>query len=183
LALFSALIVAGAYENKTAYYEVMAGNKIYQIVFSKVFVDAVLVSVSVFLSLGIYWAVIGVCNGIGEIDRLPLRFFLLFLVFLHVCTAGILIVTSTRQIFGAVLVYLRFAGAETLVMLFLEESLPESILVKIADWFTLLKLTKILNFQYEITDHLVFAVIAGMLIEGAVWFGISYIGMKKQIYK
>ncbi len=182
LASFSALILAVAYENKTAYYEVMAGNKIYQIVFSKVFVDAVLVSVSVFLSLGIYWTVIGVCNGIGEIDRLPLRFFLLFLVFFHACTVGILIVTSTRQIFGALLVYLRFE-AEALIMLFLEVSLPKSILVKIADWFTSLKLTKILNFEYEITDHLIFAVIAGMLIESAVWFGISYIGMKKQIYK
>ena len=183
MALFSALIVGGAYENKTAYYEVMAGNKIYQIVFSKVFVDAVLVSVSVFLSLGIYWLAIGVCNGIGEIDRLPLRFFLLFLVLFHVYTAGILIVTSTRQIFGAVLVYLRFAGAETLIMLFLQESLPEDMFAKIADWFTLIKLDKIVNFEYEITNHLIFAVIAGLLIESAVWFGISYIGMKKQIYK
>ncbi|MDE6608887.1 MAG: hypothetical protein K2K54_14225 [Lachnospiraceae bacterium] len=186
LSVFSAVIVGIAYMNKTAYYEVMAGNKIYQIVFSKVFVDAVLVNVSVFLFLGIYWTVIGVRNGIGEIDRLPLRFCLLFLVFFHICTTGILIITSVRQMLGAVLVYIRFAVAETAVMFLtqmLEEHISEEMMARIADWFTMLKLTKILLSEYEITNHLIFAVIAGFLIESAFWFGISYIGMKKQLYK
>lgn len=186
LSIFSAVIVGIAYMNKTAYYEVMAGNKIYQIVFSKVLVDAVLVNGAVFLSLSVYWIMIGVHNGIGEIDRLPLRFFLLFLVLFHVCTGGILIVTAVRQILGAVLVYLRFAVAETLLLFVVqmfEERIPEQMTAKIAEWFTVIKLTKILSFEYEITGHLVFTVFAGFLIESAVWFGISYIGMKKQIYK
>lgn len=186
LVIFSAVIVGIAYMNRTAYYEVMAGNKIYQIVFSKVFVDAVLVSVSVFLCLGIYWTVIGVCNGIGEIDRLPLRLCLLFLVFFQVCVTGILIATSVRHILGAVLAYFRFDVAETFIIALLpifEEELPKNILTKIMDWFTMTKLTKILSFEYEITGHLIFAVIAGLLIESAFWFGISYIGMKKKLYK
>lgn len=186
LAIFSAVIVGIAYMNKTAYYEVMAGNKIYQIVFSKVFVDAALVSVSVFLCLGIYWTVIGVCNGIGEIDRLPLRLCLLFLVLFQICVTGILIATSVRHILGTVLVYFRFDVAETFIIALLpifEEKLPKSMLTRIMDWFTVTKLTKILSFEYEITDHLIFAVIAGLLIESAVWFGISYIGMKKKLYK
>ncbi|MBD5545044.1 MAG: hypothetical protein HDR01_12640 [Lachnospiraceae bacterium] len=186
LSVFSAVIVGIAYMNKTAYYEVVAGNKIYQIVFSKVLVDAILVSVSVFVCLGIYWIVIGACNGIGEIGQLPLRFGLLFFVFFHICTSGILIITSVRQMIGAVLVYLRFALVETAVMFLVqifEESIPEKMTGKIADWFTILKLTKILSFEYEITNHLIFTVIAGFLIESAVWFGVSYIGMKKQLYK
>lgn len=186
LTIFSAVIVGIAYMNKTAYYEVMAGNKIYQIVFSKVFVDAVLVSVSVFLCLGIYWTVIGVCNGIGEIDRLPFRLCLLFLVLFQVCVTGILIATSVRHILSTVLVYFRFDVAETFIIAFLpifEEKLSKNMLTRIMDWFTVTKLTKILSFEYEITDHLIFAVIAGLLIESAFWFGISYIGMKKKLYK
>lgn len=186
LSVFSALIVGVAYMNKTAYYEVMAGNKIYQIAFSKVLVDAVLVSGTAFVFMGIYWTVIGVCNGIGEIDRLVLRLCLLFLVFFHACTCGILIVTSFRQILGTVLVYLRLAGLETLALFLLRmfgEGLPGQTFAKISDWFTMVKLTKILRFEYEITNHLIFAVIAGFLIESAVWFGISYLGMKRQSYK
>lgn len=184
LLIFSAVIVGISYMNKTAYYEVMAGNKIYQIVFSKVFVDAVLVSVSVFLFLGVYWAVIGICNGIGEIKRLPLRLCLLFLVFFHVCTIGILILTSVRQMIGAVLVYFRFVVAEMFVIFqVLEDVIPEQILEKVMDWFTMIKLNKLLSFEYEITNHLIFTVIAGILIESAFWFGITYMGMKKKLYK
>ena len=87
---------------------------------------------------------------------------------------------------GAVLVYIRFAVAETAVMFLtqmLEEHISEEMMARIADWFTMLKLTKILLSEYEITNHLIFAVIAGFLIESAFWFGISYIGMKKQLYK
>ncbi len=186
LSVFSAVIVGIAYMNKTAYYEVMAGNKIYQIVFSKVLVDATLVSVSVFVCFGIYWCAIGVCNGIGEIGQLPLRFGLLFIVFFHICTSGILIITCIRQMMGAILVYLRFALVEMAIMFLVqifEESIPQQMASKIADWFTLVKLTKILRFEYKITNHLIFTVIAGFLIESAVWFGVSYIGMKKQLYK
>ncbi|MCM1159862.1 MAG: hypothetical protein NC412_01445 [Roseburia sp.] len=186
LPLFSAVIIGIAYMNRTAYYEVMAGNKIYQIVLSKVFVDAGVVNVSVFLCLGIYWTVIGLCNGIGEIGQLPLRFVLLFFVLFHICTSGVLIITSVRQILGAILAYMRFVLAETVIMFVLqvfEENFSETMIAKIADWFILLKLTKILNFEYEITNHLIFTVAVGFLIEIAFWFGISYIGMKKQFYK
>lgn len=186
LSVFAAITVGIGYMNKTVYYEVMAGNKIYQIAFSKVLVDAVIIAGSVFASMGIYWIIIGYCNGVGEIGQLPLRLILLFLLFLHVCTSGVLIMTSFRQILGAVFVYVRFAVAETSIMFVVqlfEEQFSETMMSKIADWFTMLKLTKLLSAGYEVTGHLIFAVIAGMLIENGIWFGISYIGMKKRIYK
>lgn len=186
LSVFAAAIVGIGYNNKTAYYEVMAGNKIYQILLSKVFVDAALIGVSVFASMGIYWIIIGYRNGIGQIGQLPLRFFLLFFIFFHICTSGILILTSCRQIMGVVLVYLRFAVVETIVMFVVqlfEGKIPETVMAKIADWFTILKLTKLLSVEYGVTGHLIFTVIAGMLIESGVWFAVSYAGMQKRLYK
>lgn len=187
LSVFAATVVGIAYRNKTAYYEVMAGNKIYQIVFSKIFVDATLIAVSVFVSMGIYWIIIGCCNGTGGISQLPLRFLLLFVLFFHFCICGILMMTTFRQMAGIALVYLRFAVVGTfialLVNMLLEGQLPEKIMARLADWFIIVKLCKIFRSEYEITGHLIFTVIAGMLIESGIWYAISYAGMKKKIYK
>lgn len=185
LMTFSAIVVGIAYMNKTAYYEVMAGNRIYQIVFSKVLVDAALITVAVFGFLGIYWTIIGVCNGIGEITQLPLRMMLLFIVFFHASSCGILMMTSFRQLIGAVLVFMR-VECSALILLIVQElsqNLPEHAVVKLADWFTMVKTAKLLNYGCEVTNHLIVTVIIGMIIESAVWFAISYIGMKKRIYK
>ncbi len=187
LSVFAATIVGIAYMNKTAYYEVIAGNKIYQIIFSKVFVDASLVAVPVFLSMGIYWLIIGCHNGVGEISQLPLRFVLIFIMFYHFCACGILMMTAFRQIAATGLVYFRFAAMGTLVSFLvntlLEGQLSENVMVRIGEWFTIVKLRKVFCSEYEITGHLIFTVIAGMLIESGIWYAVSCIGMKKKIYK
>lgn len=186
LAGFSAVIVGIGYRNKTAYYEVMAGNKIFQIIFSKVFVDAVLVSGSVLAVMGLYWIIIGCCNGIGQIGQLPLRLLLLFVVFFSVCANGILILTSFRRLIGAAAAYVWFTFVEVFFLFFiqsLEGRFSEAVMVRIGEWFTMIKLAKIISFEYEITGHLIFTVIAGMLIEGGVWYAISYRGMKKRLYE
>ena len=186
LSVFSATVVGISYMNKTAYYEVMAGTKISHILLSKVMVNATLITVAVSAFLGIYWTIIGVCNGKGEIKQLSIRFVLLFLLFYHICATGILIVTSVRQIMGAALAFIRFAVVEMVILVILQifgDSFSTETVEKIVDWFTMMKFTKILSYEYEITDHLIFAVIAGMLLEAGIWYMISYMGMRKRIYK
>lgn len=184
LAVISAVIVGTGYSNKTAYYEVMAGNKISGILLSKVLVDGVFVTVACSLSLDIFWAIIGIHNGIGLINQLPLRFILLAVIFFHICSTGVLIATTVQHTIGAVASYLRFSVFEMLVPFSIElfGNFSAETGTKISDWFIMLQLSKILDYECRITDHLVFATIFGTLIEAAIWYAISYMRMKKKLY-
>ena len=184
LAVISAVIVGTGYSNKIAYYEVMAGNKISGMLLSKVLVDAVFVTVASSLSLDIFWAIIGIHNGIGLIKQLPLRFILLAVIFFHICSTGVLIATTVQHTIGAVASYLRFSVFEMLVPFSIElfGNFSTETGTKISDWFIMLQLSKILNYECRITDHLIFATIFGTLIEAAIWYAISYMRMKKKLY-
>lgn len=186
LATFSTVLVGMSYMNKTAYYEVMAGNKISKILLSKVVVNASLVTVVQSLFFGVCWALIAINNGKGQITQLPLRLFLFVIMIFHACIVGVLIATSIRSIAASVLTYLRFAAFEMIILMVIrifQDSIPVKTAEKIVDWFSMMKITKILSYEYEITNHLIFTVIAGMLLEAAVWYVISYVGMKKKLYK
>lgn len=186
LSTFCTVLVGISYMNKTAYYEVMAGNKISKILLSKVVVNAVLVTVVQSFILGTYWAIIGINNGTGEITHLPLRIFLFVVMVFHACTVGALIATSVRHITAAILTYLRFEMFEMIVLFVIQifrDSIPAATGEKMIEWFPMIKMTKILSYEYEITNHLIFTVIVGMLVEAAVWYVISYVGMKKKWYK
>lgn len=185
LAVISAVIVGTAYSNKTAYYEVMAGNKISGILLSKVLVSAVFVTVANSLFQDIYWAMIGMRNGIGEITQLPLRFFLLAVVFFHICSVGVLIAATVQHMAGAVLSYLRFAFFELLIpfCIALSDIFSAETVERINEWFVMVELTEILSYEYRITDHLVFATIFGMLFEVCIWYAIAYVRMKKKLYR
>lgn len=184
LAVISAVIVGTAYTNKTAYYEVMAGNKISGILLSKVLVDAVFVAVASSLFLDLYWLVIGMHNGIGEITQLPLRFVLLAVVFFHVCSTGVLIATTIQHNTGAVLSFLRFSAFDMLVPFCIEllGNFSEEAGTRMADWFVMLELSKLLNCEIRVTNHLIVATVLGMLIEAGLWYSISYVRMKKKLY-
>lgn len=186
LATFSTVLVGMSYMNKTAYYEVMAGNKISKILLSKVVVNASLVTVVQSLFFGVCWTLIAINNGKGEIKQLPLRIFLFVIIIFHACIVGVLIATSIRSIAAAVLTYLRFAAFEMIILMVIQifrDSIPVKTAERIVDWFSMMKITKILSYEYEITNHLIFTVVAGMLLEATVWYVISYVGMKKKLYK
>lgn len=185
ISIFCSVMVGISYLKKTAYYEVMSGNKISHILMSKMVADALLVTAVESVIFGICWTVVGVRNGVGKMTQIPLRFVLLMVIIFHVCVVGVLITTSFRHIGAAILVYMRFTLFDLLVLFIIkifEDNLSTEVLEKIADWFTMVKLTKILNHEYLMTDHLIFTVIVGMLIEGALWYAVSYIGMKKKLY-
>lgn len=186
LATFSTVLVGMSYMNKTAYYEVMAGNKISKILLSKIVVNTLLVTVAQSLFFGVSWTIIAINNGKGQITQLPLRLFLFVIMIFHACIVGVLIATSIRSIAAAVLTYLRFAAFETVILIVLQifqDSIPVKATEKMVDWFGMMKITKILSYEYEITNHLIFTVVVGMLVEAAVWYVISYVGMKKKWYK
>lgn len=184
LAVISAVIISTSYTNKLAYYEVMAGNKISAILLSKVLVSAVFLTVVYSVFLDLYWAVIGMRNGVGEITQLSLRFILLAVVFFHVCSTGIFMATAIQHTTGAVFSYLRFSVFDMLLIFCIElfGNFSEEINTKISDWFAMFELSTVLNCEAKITNHLVFASIFGMLIEAVIWYVISYVRMKKKLY-
>lgn len=184
LTVLSAVMIGTSYTSKIAYYEVMAGNKIWEILLSKVFVSAVFATAVSSFFLDMYWIVVGMRNGIGENAQMPLRFALLAVEFFHVCSTGVLITTAVQHITGSVLSYLRFALLDMLVpfCILLFGNFSEAVSTRIRDWFTVGQLSTILNGEVKITNHLIFATIFGMLAEVIIWYVISCVRMKKKLY-
>lgn len=185
LAVLSAVMIGTSYTSKIAYYEVMAGNKIWAILLSKVFVSAAFVAVVSSLILDIYWFVIGMRNGIGEVMQLPLRFTLLAVIFFHVCSTSVLITTTVQNIAGFVLAYLRIALLDmfTLFCILQFGNFSEEVSAKVRDCFIVGQISTVLNCEVELTNHLIAATVMGMLIEAVIWYVISYIRMKKKLYQ
>ncbi|MCM1180758.1 MAG: hypothetical protein NC347_10910 [Clostridium sp.] len=185
LGTFCAVSMGIAYMNKTAYYEVMAGNKISEILLSKAIVDALFAAAAQFLFFGVCWIIVGINHGKGAIKQLPIRMFLFLVILIHICLAGVLIATAVRHIAAAVLAYLRFAVfdfAFLFIVQIFEDFIPAAAVPKIVDWFAVMQLSKVLNHEWEITGHLVLAVIMSMLLEAGIWYVISYVGMRKKMY-
>lgn len=185
LSILSAVMIGTSYTSKIAYYEVMAGNKIWAILLSKVFVSAGFVTVISSLVLDIYWLVIGMRNGAGYVIQLPLRFILLAVIFFHVCSMGVLITTTFQHIAASVLSYLRFIMFDSLVLfcIMLFGNFSGEISTRIRDWFIIGQLSAILNCEVRVTGHLIFATVFGMLIEAAVWYVLSCVRMKRKLYQ
>lgn len=172
-------IVACGYARKTAYYEVMAGDTIFPILVSKVFVVGVFVATCTFGASCIVPAIVCTKNGIGNVTDFPIRILLMWVVVLHVCIAAVLIVTTLRHITATVIVYLRFAAVDILIP-FIYNLLcvnPDS---KFSDWFVAMQISRVL--YGELDSYLIVVIFASMLIEGVFWYTLSYIGMKKKVY-
>ncbi|MCM1159204.1 MAG: hypothetical protein NC300_10635 [Bacteroidales bacterium] len=185
LGTFCAAALGISYMNKTAYYEVMAGNKISKILLSKVMVNAFFATVVQSLFFCVCWTIISANYGRGKIGQLPLRVVLFVIILLHICTAGVLIAASVRHMAASVLAYLRFAAfdlAALFIVQIFEDYIPAAVREKIVDWFIMIQLSKVLNYEWEITDYLIFAVMMSMLLEAGIWYAASYVGMRKKIY-
>lgn len=181
---FSAL--AGAFvgipfTNKTAMYEVMAGNKISRIINSKLCVIVPLVSLTVTCLFSLLLGVLGIANGSGSLDNLPLRILLLFIILLHVTMVGVLAVTAVRHAVGIVLAFLRFGMLEGIAITWISilfEDASETTLQKISGWFVS---NQIFATTYDkIPDYMFTEAILGLVIEVVFWYILSYIGYKKK---
>lgn len=185
VSVFPAVVVGLGYMRKTACYEVMAGNKISHILCSKVIVDAVPVAVLTFISVCIIPVMVYLQNGMGEATQVVERFALYFVVLLHVCVSSVLMTTALKHIIATVAIYMRFAMLD-LIGLFILSIIESGMSVVpvwfkgLRNWFVMSQVSSI--FYGALTSELVVAVFGSFLLEVAVLYIASYIGMKKKIY-
>lgn len=181
-----ALFVVTGYMKKTAYYEVMAGNKIRNIIGSKLFVDGMIFGMFSFLLSLLLPVVVVIKNGRGSVTQLPLRAFLLFVICLHLTMVATLMGQAIKNLAAAAVVFLRLQFldiifAEILPMLFEKWNVSEAVSVRIARCTFTRQTSEI--FRTEITTELVVITLASFLIEVGIWYGIAYLTMKKKWYK
>lgn len=183
--IFLTIITGMAYQNKTAYYEVMAGNKISHIILSKVLVEGVIVAAGIFISFCIIPMIAFCRNGAGEMEHIWLRFLLIAIIIFRLCMSGVLITTAIRHIAGAgALSFVRFYVLEGILMVSVELLLEFEVFTeessKITQWFVANQIG--IAMLGEINAGFVIAVLGSLLIEGIIWYTISYVGMRKKKY-
>ncbi len=184
MAAIAATFAGMPFDNKTALYEVMAGNRITNIINSKLMVIVPLVSL---LFSGLFAAlmgIFGIVNGTGELKQIPLRMILLFIIVLHVAMVAVLAVTSVRHILGIGIGFLRFAMLDSafaigLQLVFEDESLESA--QRVGSWFVE---SQIASLGMEtIPTYFVVNVILSLVIEVTIWYVVSYIGYKRRKFQ
>lgn len=180
------IAVANNYMKKTAYYEVMAGNKICKIIGSKLAIEGMLVGVIVFAAMSGLGVVVAVKNGVGEIEQLGLRAFLLFLICLHVKFISVLIGMAVKNIVGAMVTYLRFSVMELMIemvlpLLEIKEVLSTEGCEIVRKAFLMNQISAV--FASEMNGELVCWVVGSFVAEAGFWYLIAYYTMKKRLYK
>lgn len=175
-----------SFNNKMALYEVMAGNKTWNIINSKLLVIVPLISL---LFSGLFAALLGIfgiINGTGELKQIPLRMLLLFIIVLHVVIVAVLAVTAVRHILGIGIGYLRFAMLDEILVIWIQiaaenASMELETVQKMSSWFVQ---NQIVSLTMEtIPTYFVVRVILSLVIEAAVWYVISYIGYKRKKFQ
>lgn len=180
------IAVANNYTKKTAYYEVMAGNRIWSIIGSKLAVEGVLAGVIVFVAMTGLGVIVAVKNGMGEVEATGARMLLLFVICLHVTFVSVLIGMAVKNIVGAMVSYLRFTILEVLIEMLLP--LLEVKQVLSGESCELVRKAFLMNqiagaFEPEITGSLAGWVIGSFVVEVMLWYGIVWYTMKKRLYK
>ena len=180
------IAVANNYTKKTAYYEVMAGNRIWSIIGSKLAVEGVLVGIIVFVAMTGLGAIVAAKNGMGKVESMGVRMLLLFVICLHVTFVSVLIGMAVKNIVGAMVSYLRFSILEVLIEMLLP--LLEVKQVLSGESCGLVRKAFLMNqiagaFEPEIASGLAGWVIGGFVVEVVFWCGIVWYTMRKRLYK
>lgn len=180
LPALTACMVGIHFSNKTAYYEVMAGDKISHIIFSKL----VVIGLGVGALFGIVYVGIqaGFCiaYGVGEFDDLALRLALVVIIFLHLSLLGVVIGTALKHVIAPVLGYMKVMMLDSIFMLVLSLIFEDSVMEKISGWFITSQFSMIC--MHEISNTLVLQIIASAIIDVALWYVLSYIGYKHKTF-
>ena len=159
------------YYNKTAYYEIMGGQSISGIIFSKVVVNSSVMTIGIIITCSIYFSIIYIMNGVGEYENILLRLILFVLIIIHVCIVSGLLSMCLRHIIGAFLIVFRFSILEAIFA-------QNSSMDKILNWFLSGQYQRIL--VGEITTKLIIAIILSTFLETIILYFISYYTMKKR---
>lgn len=187
----AAALLILSYNNKTLYYEVMEGNKISHILGSKLICITAYLSIIQmgFILMVIAWEYIdgnkNLSDGIGSLSQLPLRIVLIYIMIIHVVSTGVLITTSFRNAVGVAVVFIRFYIFDTicLTVLYALDGVGEkrSLIEHISKLFMSGQLGALAN--DKINTWTVGCVICTCLVEGLIWYIISYIGYKKKKFQ
>ncbi|MBQ9610521.1 MAG: hypothetical protein IJV15_13905 [Lachnospiraceae bacterium] len=183
VAMFAAVLTASAFGNRTVYYEVMSGKRPMQILVSKCLVIAGTITGVMGVSFVAATLIFGSAKGYGELDNVAVRLLLYIIVLLHATVMGVLMVTTFRGALGAVICYLRFMFVDTLVSIILEVSFENSPskYMKYMRWLLMSQPMSV--FGEKISGEVVCAILMSFVLETLLWGGLSYIFMKKRLYK
>ena len=183
VAMFAAVLTATAFGNRTVYYEVMSGKRPMQILVSKCLVIAGTITGVMGVSFVAATLIFGSAKGYGELDNVAVRLLLYIIVLLHATVMGVLMVTTFRGALGAVICYLRFMFVDTLVSIILEVSFENSPskYMKYMRWLLMSQPMSV--FGEKISGEVVCAILMSFVLETLLWGGLSYIFMRKRLYK
>lgn len=184
---FISVCIGMNYQNKTAYYEIMEGNTISTMIISRVIVYVTFMTCGLCTLFGIAVGILSMVNGIGEINKLPLRFILFVIIIIHICIVSSLIAISIRSLAALVFILLRFEVLEGIctmilpVILIGELNFKETAVQNISNWFILSQLDQVLIGTVDVT--FVMIVIASLFVEGIFLYIVAFSSMKKREFR
>ncbi|MDE5967158.1 MAG: hypothetical protein K2G89_10040 [Lachnospiraceae bacterium] len=184
---YISVAIGMSYQYKTAYYEVMAGSRISHIVGSKIMVYAGSMTVLITLVYSGIFAFWGVKNGTGDLSRIPLRLVLFLVLVLHICAVAVLMTTAVRHMVAVVMLILYFNVIQGAIMIVINLLCDTSsaFYYRLCSWIPIAQLQLIGEAQHSayVDTYLLFAMIASMILDMGFWYAVSYIGMKKRLYR
>lgn len=175
--------ISQAYQNKTAYYEIMDGRKTNEIIFSKVILYTLIFFVGITVTCGTYLSILGIINGVGDMPDIPLRFILAEITIMRVCIVSVLICMLVKNIIGLVIAILRFTFLDSLVvtiMMSSESGITAANSQSGADWFISGQMMRI--FGADTDNRLILIIVLTLIFEIAFWYALTYISYKRKIF-
>ena len=182
----SVFFVTAGYMKKTAYYEVMAGNKIGHMIGSKLLVDGIGIGLVCFVFATALSVVVAVKNGTGGVTGLPLRALLFLVICLHATVLSVLIGLSVKHFAACAVLFVRIQILDLLPAIMLP-LLGEKINMSKETSERIMRCTLSQQisdvFRADISTELVVITVLSFVIEAMLWYGLVYFTMKKRWYK
>lgn len=180
--------IGQCYQNKMAYYEIMDGRKTHEIILSKVILYNAIFVIGITIICGVYFGALGIINGVGDLSNIPLRFTLIEIIVIHICTVSVLICMLVKHIVGFVVTVLRFMFLDTFIITLMMPIDSDSVSSLEAinsqssiDWFVSGQMTKILS--ADIDSRLILIIFTTLVLEIAFWYILTHISYKRKMFK
>lgn len=169
---------------KIGFYEIMAGNKAWSIIFSKILTDGLFFLLLTVISTCGYYVYVGIIKGVGNMDHLAVRMLLIILVLAHVVFGSVLVTLCFRQVkTGMIMNFMRFWLVDILFFPFLMWLFGTAFeMPKLAMHFSYMCLTNQLMILVSEPMHamIVWHVLIGFAAEFALWYFIIDLGFRKR---
>ncbi|MBR4733424.1 MAG: hypothetical protein IK081_11720 [Lachnospiraceae bacterium] len=171
-------------QGKLGYYEIMAGNSPFSIVFSKILTDGILFLALTFVTGCGYYIFAGFRWGLGSFDHVVGRLLLLIVALARVAFCSVLILLVVRKSkTGIVTCFMRFWIVDIMVFPFFTwlfgtiMKMPE-----LGLHFSYMSLTNqlMIIITEPIDGMMIVHVLLGFVIEFALWYFIIDLGIRKR---